>query len=170
LSDEQFLDTIRGLHNGDFSRLEPRMVPTGSEEPLIVQWHREGRFQNEPKAEAEALSCACFVGATAAAEYLLAAGVDPTAGNGTGMDALHWAVNRGQLETTLMLLRRNPALEARNSHGTTVLGTAVWSAMHEPKPAHGEIIQELLNAGAKRGSVDGELLLKFTNQLPRLQP
>jgi hypothetical protein len=148
-----FVDTIRGLHNGDFSRLEPRLLPTESAEPAIITWHRQGRFQNEPQAEAEALTCACFLGATAAAEYLLQQGVDPSKGAGTGMDALHWAVNRGQLETTRMLLKRNPPLEARNTHETTVLGTAVWSALNEPKPAHLQIIQELLDAGAQPANV-----------------
>jgi ankyrin repeat protein len=144
--EELLQDTLRGLHNGDFSRLEPRL-------PVILKWHSQGRFQDDPQAEAEALTCACFNGATGVAEYLLQRGVDPSAGAGTGMDALHWAVNRGQLETVRMLLKRNPPLEARNIHQTTVLGTAVWSALNEPKPAHRQIIQELLDAGAQPGNV-----------------
>jgi ankyrin repeat protein len=39
------------------------------------------------------------------AEYLLTHGVDPTAGAGTGMDAFHWAANRGNLETVRLLIR-----------------------------------------------------------------
>jgi len=148
-NDEDLLkDTIRGLHNGDFSRLEPRLTADGADEPAIIRWHREGRFQHEPEAAAEALTCACFLGLNDVAEYLMAQGVDPSAGAGTGMDALHWATNRGQVESVRMLLRRNLSLEKRNSHGTTVLGTAIWSAMNEPKPYHLEIIRELLNSGA----------------------
>jgi hypothetical protein len=30
----------------------------------------------------------------------------------------------------------------------TALGTAVWAAVHEPKPAHLRIIEELLRGGA----------------------
>jgi hypothetical protein len=146
--DDLLEDTIRGLHNGDFSRLEPRLTATGAAEPDIIRWHREGRFQHDSKAVAEALTCACFLGLNNVAEYLLAQGVDPSAGAGTGMDALHWATNRGQLESVRMLLKRKLPLEARNSHGTTVLGTAIWSAINEPKPHHLQIIYELLNAGA----------------------
>ena len=148
-NDDDLLEgTIRGLHNGDFSRLEPRLTATGAAEPDIIRWHREGRFQYDSKAVAEALTCACFLGLNNVAEYLLAQGVDPSAGAATGMDALHWATNRGQLESVRMLLKRKLPLEARNSHGTTVLGTAIWSAINEPKPRHLQIIYELLNAGA----------------------
>lgn len=141
-------DTIRGLRSGDFSRLEPRFTSTGAAEPDIIRWHREGRFQHESEALSEALTCACFLGLNSVAEYLLAQGFDPSAGAATGMDALHWATNRGQLESVRMLLKRKPPLEARNSHGTTVLGTAVWSAINEPKPDHLRIIDELLKADA----------------------
>jgi hypothetical protein len=173
--DDLLEDTIRGLHNGDFSRLEPRLTTTGAAEPDMVRWHREGRFQHDSKAVAEALTCACFLGLNNVAEYLLAQDVDPSAGSGTGMDALHWATNRGQLETVRMLLRRKLPLEARNSHGTTVLGTAIWSAMNEPKPHHLQIIQELLNAGAlvsnvryPSGSEDiDELLGQHARRAPR---
>lgn len=146
--DDSFQDTIRGLHSGDFSRLEPRLTAIGAGEPDIIRWHREGRVRHDSKALAEALTCACFLGLNDVAEYLMAHGVDPASGAGTGLDALHWATNRGQLESVRMLLKRNLPLEARNSYGTTVLGTAAWSAIHEPKPHHLQIIQELLNAGA----------------------
>jgi hypothetical protein len=97
--DDLLEDTIRGLHNGDFSRLEPRLTTTGAAEPDVIRWHREGRFQHDSNAVAEVLTCACFLGLNDVVEYLLAQGVDPSAGAGTGMDALHWATNRGQLET-----------------------------------------------------------------------
>lgn len=149
LNDDDLLDdTIRGLHNGDFSRLEPRLTANGAAEPDMIRWHREGRFQHHSNLVAEALTCACFLGVNNVAEYLLAVGVDPSAGSATGMDALHWAVNRGQLEIVRMLLQRKLPLEARNLHGTTVLGTAIWSAINEPKPCHLKIIGELLQAGA----------------------
>jgi hypothetical protein len=34
-------------------------------------------------------------------------------------------------------------------YGGNVLDTAVWSAIHEPRPTHREIIEELLKAGAR---------------------
>jgi ankyrin repeat protein len=64
------------------------------------------------------------------------------------MDALHWAANRGQLESVRLLLERKTPLETRSMYGGTALGTAVWSAIHQPRPDHPQIIEELLNAGA----------------------
>jgi len=145
-----FRDALQGLRRGDFSRLEPLFVEKpGGGRPAIVEWCEQGRFDHEPEALAEALSCASFNGRTAAAEYLLKRGVNPSGGAGTGMNALHWAVNRGQLEAVRLLLRHKAPLETRSSYDGTVLGTAVWSAAHEPRPAHAQIVKELLEAGAK---------------------
>ena len=87
-------------------------------------------------------------GRTSVASFLLDQGVDPSGGAGTGMNAFHWAVNRGQSEIIDMLLRRGVPLETKNSYGGTVLGAAVWAAIHEPKPQHPAIIEALLRAGA----------------------
>ncbi|MGH9815468.1 MAG: ankyrin repeat domain-containing protein [Candidatus Acidiferrales bacterium] len=149
--DALFGDAIQGLLRGDFSRLEalfePR--PDGAGESRIIEWYEEGRFAAEPKALAEALACACFLGRTGIAEYLLMRGVDAAAGAATGLNAFHWAANRGQLETVRLLIQRKAPLEARSMYGGTVLGTAVWSAINEPKSDHLRIIEELLNAGAR---------------------
>ena len=151
--DPVFRDALRGLQRGDFSALEPLFVAgpdPATDRPRIVEWHEAGHFGDEPQALAEALSCACFNGRTDVAEYLLTHGVDPTAGAGTGMDAFHWAANRGKLETVRLLIQRKAPLETRNMHGTTVLGTAVWSIINEPWwPDHLQIIEELLAAGAR---------------------
>src|SRR5438105_3669071 len=90
--DPQYRDAVQGLSRGDFSRLDPLF------DERIVEWHRLGLFDGEPEALAEAFCCACFLGKTDVAEYLLGQGVDPLAGSGTGMNAFHWAANRGQLE------------------------------------------------------------------------
>jgi hypothetical protein len=142
--DPEFRDAIQGLRNGDFTRLDPLFEAEGR----IVEWSRAGLFDGEPQALAEAFSCACFNGRTAVASFLLDQGVDPSAGAGTGMNAFHWAVNRGQSETVDMLLMRGVPLEVRNSYGGTVLGAAVWAAIHEPKPDHPAIIEALIRAGA----------------------
>lgn len=146
-----FNDAIVGLRKGDFDRLAPLFAERGSEPPLILQWHREGRFEKHPPELAEALSNACFLGHTAVVRALLDAGVDPAAGTGCGMDGLHWAANRGKLETVKLLIERGAPLETVNMHGTTALGTAVWSAINEPwwGPAQIEIIEALLQAGAR---------------------
>jgi hypothetical protein len=152
-NDPEFGDALRGLKKGDFSALEPLFV-TGKDpaanRPRIIEWYEGGFFSEEPQALAEALSCACFLGLTGVADYLMDQGVDPTAGDGTGMDAFHWAVNRGKLETVRSLIRRKAPLETRNMHGTTVLGTAVWSMINEPWwPDQLRIIEELIKAGAR---------------------
>ena len=139
-----FPEAVQGLLHGDFSRLEP-LFRSGA----IMAWHGQGRFADQPAALAEALTCACFNGCVDVAEVLLAHGVDPAGGAATGLDALHWAANRGQLEAVRLLLRHNAPLDTRSMYGGTVLDTAQWSAIHEPRPDHARIIEELIAAGAK---------------------
>jgi hypothetical protein len=155
-NDAMFDDALQGLHRGDFSRLEPLFDagPARASRPRIIDWHEEGRFRDQPKALAEALSCACFLGRTRVAAYLLTHGIDPSAGAGTGLDALHWAANRGQLEAVRLLVRAKAPLETRSMYGGTALGTAIWSAINEPRPDHPRIIEELLKAGARLEDVE----------------
>lgn len=143
-----FNDATEGLRRGDFDRLAPLFSAPDGEWCLIVRWHGDGRFADHPAELAEALSCACFLGAEAAVSALMAAGVSPTDGTMTGLDGVHWAANRGQLETLRLLIAFGAPLETINRHGTTVLGTAVWSAINEPRPGHLPIIEALLEAGA----------------------
>jgi ankyrin repeat protein len=148
--DSTFTDALEGLHRGDFSRLEP-LFDEGSGrsgEPRIIEWHDQGRFRDQPKALAEALTCASFLGRTRVAEYLLKQGVNASGGAGTGLDALHWAANRGQLEAVRLLISAKAPLETRSMYGGTALGTAIWSAINEPRRDHPQIIEELLKAGA----------------------
>ena len=154
-SDMSFPEAVKGLMAGDFSRLEPLFWPSapGSPSP-IIKWFDDGLFANEPKALAEAFTCACFNGCTHVAEHFLAGGVDPQGGNNTGLNAFHWAANRGQLKAVELLIRTRAPLETLNAYGGTVLGCAVWSAVHEPKPDHLQIIEALLNAGAQVGAAD----------------
>ena len=142
-----FDEAVRHLLHGDFSLLEPH-------QSQILEWAKEGRFAAHADALAEALSAACFVGRTDVAEYLLAHGVDPAAGNRTGLDALHWAADRGQLDAVRLLLRHHAPLDRRNMYGGTALGAAVWSATHTLRPAHLQIIEELLKAGARTQEVE----------------
>ena len=150
--DARFSDALEGLHRGDFSRLEPlfdeRSFSSGKAQ--IVEWHEQGRFRDQPKA----LTCASFLGRTSVAEYLLKQGVDLSGGAGTGLDALHWAANRGQLEAVRLLIRAEAPLETQSMYGGTALGTAIWSALNEPRRDHLQIIEELLNAGARLGDTE----------------
>lgn len=144
-----FEEAVRGLLAGDFSRLAPLFeeMADGSRCP-VIQWYDDGLFASEPAALAEAFSCACFNGCTSVAEHFLAGGVDPAGGMHTGLNAFHWAANRGQLEIVRILIRSKAPLEALNAYGGTVLGCAVWSAVHETKPDHLRIIEALLEADA----------------------
>src|SRR5207249_4690452 len=115
----------------------------------IVEWYRMGYFDDEAEALAEAFACACFLGQTSVAEFLLDQGVDPAAGARTGLNGFHWAANRGRLSTVELLIQRKAPLENRNMYGGTVLGTTVWSAIHEPRANHLAILEALIRAGAR---------------------
>jgi ankyrin repeat protein len=145
---------VEGLLRGDFSRLEPLFVKSSPGELCqIAQWYRQGAFEGHGAALAEAFTCACFLGRTNMAEFLLDEGVDATAGNGTGLDGMHWAANRGQLDTMRLLLRRRVPIETISMYGGTALGTAVWSAINEPRGDQLGIIKELVAAGARVDAV-----------------
>lgn len=152
----ELADALAGLRNGDFTRLEPLFVAREGAEPRIVQWHRAGRLRGEDDAAGEALTCACWLGCREAAEYLLGVGVAAQGGAATGMDALHWAANRGQLEAVRLLLSRGARVDTVNRYGGTVVDLVLWSAVHEPKADHAAILDELCEAGA-RATVEVEL-------------
>jgi hypothetical protein len=144
-----FEEATSGLLAGDFSRLAPLFEREVDGSPCpIIRWHEAGLFALQPEALAEAFTCACFNGCVDVADYFLSRGVDQSGGAGTGLNAFHWAANRGQLETVRLLVRHQALLETRNSYGGTVLGGTVWAAVHEPKPTHPEILKALLDAGA----------------------
>jgi hypothetical protein len=149
-----FEKTVLGLLAGDFTRLAPLFKGTESSPCPILQWHAAGRFADEPQALEEAFTCACFNGCVEVAEYLLARGANPSGGAGTGLNAFHWAANRGQLEIVKLLVRHHAPLEIRNSYGGTVLGGTVWAAVHETRDTHPEILETLLKAGAKVGEAE----------------
>jgi ankyrin repeat protein len=143
MSDVDFRAVVGHLEHGDFSALDPVFA-----EGRIQEWVDEGLFDTEPEALNEALTCACFNGRTEVAEFLLDRGVDPTKGNKTGLDALHWAVNRGQLTTVQFLIERSVPLETINMYGGTALRGAIWSSLYESRPEHPAIIEALVEAGA----------------------
>lgn len=149
--DPVWCDALRGLERGDFSRLEPLFDSLPALEGgkcRMVDWYEKDYFEDHPKALAEALTCACFLGRTGVAQFLLNEGVDVVAGTSTGLSALHWAANRGHLDTVKLLIERGAPLEQRNMYGGTVLGCTTWSARHEPRSDHIPIIEALLVAGA----------------------
>ncbi|MBL9169019.1 MAG: ankyrin repeat domain-containing protein [Verrucomicrobiales bacterium] len=143
-----FSEALTGLMNGDFTRLASLVAGTDGSTSEIIRWHKAGLFQAQPEALDETFTCACFNGCIELAERLLAHGLDPSGGAATGLNAFHWAVNRGHLDIVRLLIRHKSPLDIQNNYGGTVLGCAVWSAINEPKPAHPAIIETLLLAGA----------------------
>ena len=148
-----FEDARQGLLAGDFTRLDPLFIATADGSCEILRWYTQGRFASEPRALAEAFTCACFNGRDDVVDYLLARGVAADGGKETGFTAFHWAANRGQLSTVERLIRAGASLEEKNSYGGTVLSCTVWSLLNEPRPQHLAIIEKLLQAGANRSEL-----------------
>jgi tetratricopeptide (TPR) repeat protein len=116
---------------------------------------------------------ACAYGHNDVVAFLLDSGVDPAAGADVDMTGLHLAAHEGHLDTVKILLAYNAPIEAKNVYGGTVLGQTLWSVIHHPRPAHREIVETLLAAGAKVGDdwVTGnrgidELLLRSRPEQP----
>jgi hypothetical protein len=147
--DDLWQDALAALERGDFTRLQELLGgPEGFDE-RITAWHKGGAFDIEREALAEAFACACFLGRTGLAEYLLDSGVDPVAGKNTGQTGFHYAVIGGHLDTVRLLIERNVPMEVENMYGGTVLGQALWSAVNQPKDSHAAIIEALIEARGK---------------------
>ncbi len=146
--DDVWAKAIIALEKGDFSRLESMLGGPDGFDRQIVEWCENGRFESEPEMLAEALSCACMLGRTETARYLLDKGVDPYSGMKTWLAGPHYAVSRGHLDTVKMLITRKISLEVENLYGGTLLQQGFCSAINEPKASHADIIQALLDAGA----------------------
>lgn len=148
-NDELWQKTLVHLNEGNFTALEQVLGGPDAFDCQIIEWHRGGKFDDEPEALAEALSCACMLGRITTAEYLLDLGVDPYAGMKTWLAGPHWAASSGHPEIIKLLIERGTSLEIENKYGGTVLGQALWSAVNEHKPTHAEIIEMLIQAGAE---------------------
>ena len=149
MDDELWVEAKKSFLHGDFTFLEELLGGPDPFDRRIREWFESGKFDTEPAVLAEALTCSCFLGRTRSVEYLLDKGVDPTVGTATGMPAFHCAADRGNLDTVKLLIIRKAPLEQKNMYGGTVLGSTLWSAIHEARPTHAEIIEALLEAGAE---------------------
>ncbi len=150
-------EAAAGFRRGDFSRLASLFGDPSRPEVAagqIVTWLDAGVFAEMPDVLAEALTCACWLGRVGVAAKLLDRGVDPSAGIGTGLSALHWAANRGQRAAVELLLAREAPMEQRNMYDATALGTAVWAAQNEPRSDQLGVIRALLAAGADASAAE----------------
>jgi ankyrin repeat protein len=139
-----FGEAVHALDKGNYSHLETMMQQSGvSLIDLLVA-------AGAPKVPMEqAFTWACMLGRTSDAEFLLGKGVDPIAGDNTGLNGFHYAAWHGHLDTVKLLLERRVPLEVRNMYGGTVLGTTLHGIQNQPTPEHVAIIELLLDAGAK---------------------
>jgi hypothetical protein len=150
-------DVADGLRRGDFTRLAPLFGDPAQPERAtgqLLSWVEQGEFTDDPHILAEALTCACFLGQTGVGARLLERGVDPAAGMGTGMSALHWAANRGQRAAVVLLLSHGAPMELHNMYEGTALGAAVWAFFHERRGDQLGVIRALLEAGADARAVE----------------
>jgi hypothetical protein len=144
-----FRDAVHHLDGGNYSLLED-----------LLEQHRLSLMDllvaaGEPKVPMEhAFTWACMLGRTGDAAFLLNKGVDPLAGDNTGLNGFHYAASSGHLDVIKLLIERNVPLEVTNMYGGTVLGQAVWSAINETKVDHVAIIEALLEAGVKVEGAD----------------
>ena len=144
-----FRDAVHALDAGNYSFLED-----------LLDQHRSSLIDllmaaGEPKVPMErTFSWACMLGRTSDVAFLLDKGVDPLAGNNTGLNGFHYAASGGHLDVVRLLIERKVPLEVTNMYGGTVLGQAVWSAINEPRADHVAIIEALLDAGAEVAEAD----------------
>ncbi|MEW5976531.1 MAG: ankyrin repeat domain-containing protein [Acidobacteriota bacterium] len=153
-----FGEAVGALNAGDFSRIQALFKDRGSlgqSRSQIEEWYDAGRFDQEPTALAQALTCACMLGQTRVAAFLLDRGVDPVSGAESGQTGFHYAASGGHLDTVDLLIERHAPLEVKNRFGGTVLDQALWSAVNEPKRDHALIIERLIKAGASLEAVGG---------------
>src|SRR5437762_9254327 len=147
--DELWQKAKPSFERGDFSYLQELLGGPEGFDRQVIDWFESGVFDGEASVLAEALSCACFLGRTRLVEFLLDHGVDPAAGDGTGLSGFHWAADRGNLETVGLLIERGAPLEQKNMYDGTVLGCTLWSSIYESRPAHAAIVEALVDAGAE---------------------
>lgn len=148
MTNDLWQTTLRHLKEGNFTSLQNDLGGPENFDRRIVDWFNAGAFTGETEMLAEALSCACMLGRTKIAEFLIDYGVGPYAGMKTGLAGPHYAVSGGHLETLKMLLGKNIDLEVENAYGGTLLGQALWSAVNENNESHSEIIRSLIEAGS----------------------
>ena len=147
--DELWKQAVKDITDGAYSRIQKTLGGGEGFDNQIIDWFDRGYFENEPEALAETVTCASFLGRSKVVADLLDKGVDPVAGMRSGMNGFHYAASCGQLEVVKVMIDRKVPMEIVNRYGGTVLGQALWSAIHEHESTHAEIIEQLISGGAK---------------------
>ncbi|ACT93305.1 ankyrin repeat domain-containing protein [Dyadobacter fermentans] len=137
---------------GETAQLAGYLDDTGklrSDAPLVqVEWLK---IAPTPEANlALAFVWAAMLNRVETVRYLLEKGVSPASKDHRDWTALHWAGYLAHLEMADMLIAHKAPLEARNEFGGTVLDQTLWGTAHEGlRPHHLEVVQKLVDAGAK---------------------
>jgi tetratricopeptide (TPR) repeat protein len=142
-----FRYAIAAMDRGDFTALEEAIGPENFHD-RVAEWFENGLFKNEQETLNEIFSASCMLGQTQTAAFLLDKGVDPYGGMKTGLSGFHYAASSGRLDVIKLLIERCVPMEVKNIYGGTVFGQAIWSAVNEYTPQHGEIVERLIEAGA----------------------
>jgi hypothetical protein len=140
---------VKDITDGAYFRVEKALGGGEGFDNQIIDWFDQGLFEKEPEALAETVTCASFLGRSKVVAHLIDNDVDPVAGMRSGMNGFHYAASCGQLEIVKIMIDRKVPMEIVNRYGGTVLGQALWSAIHEHEKTHAEIIDALINGGAK---------------------
>lgn len=143
-----FQYAIAALWRGDFTALDQTVGGADAFHEKVVEWYTKGYLNAEPETMAEAFAAACWLGHAKTAEFLLDKGVDPYAGMRSGLAGFHWAASSGKLDVIKLLVERKVPMEVKSMYDSTPLGQALWSAINENSPGHGEIIETLVMNGA----------------------
>lgn len=147
--DELWEQAVKDITDGAYFRIEKALGGGDRFDNQIIDWFNRGYFEEEPQALAEAVTCASFLGRAKLVAHLIDNHVDPVAGMRSGMNGFHYAVSCGQLDVVKVMIDRKVPMEVVNRYGGTVLGQALWSAIHEHEKTHAEIIEALISGGAK---------------------
>ena len=103
--DELWQQALDALEKGNFTQLGSMLGGPAQFDEQITEWHKKGMLDMEPVALEETFACACFLGRTSLAKYLLDNSVDPTSVR-SGQSGFHYAAMAGHLDTLKLLIER----------------------------------------------------------------
>ena len=146
--DELWKQAVKDINDGAYFRIQKTLGGGDAFDNQIIDWFDRGYFENDRETLTETVTCASFLGRAKLVAHLLDNGVDPVAGMRSGMNGFHYAASCGQLEVVKVMIDRKVPMEIVNRYGGTVLGQAMWSAIHEHESTHAEIIELLIEGGA----------------------
>ncbi len=74
--DGNWQTALSHLSDGNFTALQNMLGGADGFDRQIIEWFEAGKFNDEPEMLAEVLTCACMLGRTETAAFLIDKGVD----------------------------------------------------------------------------------------------